>query len=83
MNWKYEVSGMGANGQTWTVIGEVANTKQGDFPYLSERAMRAVFQTLTNGKAVYGKPGVGCSGPYRVKRFLLEVQDNGHAKAEE
>ena len=78
MQWKYEVSGIGANGQTWTVVGELPGGKPGDFPQLSEKALRAVFQTLTNGKAVYGKPGVGCNGPYRIKRFVLEVQQNGH-----
>jgi hypothetical protein len=59
-------------GQTWTVEG-VLEATMGDFMDLSERAMRAAFEQLTQGKAVYGKPGVGCRGPYRI--ILLKIEE--------
>jgi hypothetical protein len=29
---------------------------------------------LTNGKAIYGKPGYGCRGPYGITRFEVKVE---------
>lgn len=68
----YSVSGTAAGEQTWQIDGQVEG-KPGDFPLVFEHAMRATFNGLTNGKAVFGKPGVGCSGPYRITRLVIEA----------
>jgi hypothetical protein len=34
--------------------------------------MSEIFQQLTEGKAVYGQPGVGCKGPYTIKKIVIE-----------
>jgi hypothetical protein len=39
------------------------------------------FWKLLHGEAVYGKPGVGCDGPYEVRRLLIEVQPKEGPKA--
>jgi hypothetical protein len=35
-------------------------------------AMEETFRQLTNGRAVYGEPGVGCRGPYGIRSLLIE-----------
>lgn len=67
---KYTVEGTASDGQTWMTEGSV----NGDFPDCLEDAMRAAFQQLTGGKAVFGQPGIGCRGPYKIKRFELIPQ---------
>lgn len=64
---KYTVVGTAAGDQTWTCEGTVTTT----FPDCLEDAMRAAFQQLTQGKAVFGNPGVGCRGPYKITRFEI------------
>lgn len=36
--------------------------------------MKDTFEQLTQGRAIYGQPGVGCRGPYAIKRVLIEEQ---------
>jgi len=67
----YEVSGCAADDQTWTVRG-TTTANRGDFALVPNVAMRETFAQLTNGKAIYGKPGIGCKGPYRINRLLIE-----------
>ena len=33
--------------------------------------MRSSFMKLTRGQAVFGNPGIGCSGPYHVTKFTI------------
>jgi hypothetical protein len=72
--YRYEASGMAADGQTWTTTGVVEVPREGDFPQVPEMAMRASFLQLTRGQAVYGNPGMGCDGPYTFLRLLIERQ---------
>jgi hypothetical protein len=69
----YEVSGTAAGGQTWKVTGEVEG-RPGDFPKVPDAALRNAFDSLTEGKAVFGQPGVGCNGPYVLTRLLIEAK---------
>ena len=72
IRYKYEIHGSAAHGQTWGVTGVVETQEQGDFMLTPNLAMRDAFGQLTQGKAVYGHPGVGCVGPYRVTRMVIE-----------
>lgn len=67
----YEVEGTAVDGCTWRVTGEVDSLAT-DFMLIIERAMQSVFNQLTQGKAVYGQPGKGCQGPYKITKLLLQ-----------
>lgn len=70
----FEISGKAANDQTWEVSGHVEG-KPGNFPDMVHEAMRDGFQLLTQGRARFGHPGVGCNGPYTIAIFkLTEVE---------
>jgi len=69
--YSYEISGTAANDQTWKIIGTVDDPNN-DLPAVFDRAMRESFLALTQGKAVFGNPGVGCAGPYGISRILIE-----------
>lgn len=75
MKFRYEISGTAADEQTWTAVGEVHIEKAGDFPKVFEQAMWDAFNQLTQGKAVFGKPGVGCNGPYKIMFMQLQHED--------
>lgn len=78
MRYLYEVSGLSiADQQTWVVRGDLEG-RAGAFVELPDAVMRAAFRVLTDGKAVYGKPGVACNGPYQVTRMLIEAYDGRH-----
>ena len=64
---RYTAEGIAAGGQTWKTEGAVDAV----FPLCFEAAMRHSFQQLTSGKAIYGQPGAGCRGPYKISRFEL------------
>lgn len=64
---RYVAEGTAADGQTWRTEGDI----DASFPDCFDRAMVHSFQQLTQGKAAFGKQGVGCRGPYKVKRFEL------------
>jgi hypothetical protein len=72
ITYTYEVSGVAAGGQTWTTTGTILSAKAGNFALVPDEVMRLSFEQLTNGKAVYGLPGVGCKGPYAFTRMLIE-----------
>lgn len=75
ITYRFTMDGTAADGQTWRTNGEVSAEQAGDFPLLLEQAQRDSFMQLTRGKAVFGKPGVGCRGPYSIKKFLFELVD--------
>lgn len=70
--YKYAVSGTGAGEQTWQIDGQI-QAEAGNLPSVFDQAMRETFGALTSHKAVFGQPGVGCSGPYRITRLLIEM----------
>ena len=71
MRFIYTISGSAADGQTWETKGDVEVPAE-HFPEVANIALAETFATLTQGKAVYGKPGVGCNGPYRIRRMVIE-----------
>jgi hypothetical protein len=75
MKYRYEVNGTAAQGQTWTCSGYIGDVQAGQFPEVQFIAMKLAFTQLTQGLAVYGKPGVGCEGPYAVTKLLIELEE--------
>jgi len=69
--YSYQMTGTAAAGQTWRTAGTI-ELSNAEFSNASAVALLDSFQQLTKGKAVYGKPGVGCEGPYSVTRLLIE-----------
>lgn len=69
---KFIVSGTAAGGQSFECRGAIDNADWNDQDLLG-RAMRDSFMQLTQGKAVFGKPGIGCRGPYKITRFELSL----------
>jgi hypothetical protein len=76
MKYNYEIYGKAAGGQTWSTKGSIEQEQLGDFPSVPTQALIDSFNQLTEGKAVYGQPGLGCEGPYTIKRMLIEQVDN-------
>jgi hypothetical protein len=67
-NYKFEIHGVARNDQTWITNGTIYCDLNDSF----DMAMRASFMQLTEGRAIYGKPGVGCQGPYNVLSVKIE-----------
>jgi hypothetical protein len=65
---QFTINGTGGTGETWQTAGEV----EAEWHKAFDVAMRASFEQLTHGKAVYGNPGKGgCRGPYKISRVEL------------
>lgn len=73
--YRYTVEGRAAHGQTWHTEGDVTTAQEGAFPGAVLDALRLSFEDLTGGKAVYGQPGVGCSGPYTITTLIIQRQE--------
>ena len=71
-NYKYEVLGTANQGQTWSCTGRIRH-ETADIGETADKVVMETFMGLTNGKAVFGKPGLGCEGLYKITKFLLEV----------
>lgn len=72
--YRYRMEGVASGEQTWKTEGEVSIDELGDFPSVLQKAVVQSFNTLTRGRAVYGQPGVGCSGPYGITRCVIELK---------
>jgi hypothetical protein len=57
-----------SGGQTWKTSGEF----DCEFNDVFDAAMRESFRQLMAGRAVYGHPGLGCSGPYDIVKLSIE-----------
>jgi hypothetical protein len=68
----YKIDGEAAHFQTWSASGVINTFKKGDFVLVPDLALKDAFRQLTNGKAVYGTPGVNCTGPYEVVKLQIE-----------
>jgi hypothetical protein len=71
---RYTIAGEAARGQSWEVTGLV-EVMPGGFDAAILVTLREMFQQLTNGEAVFGKPGLGCDGPYAITKYLLELDE--------
>ena len=67
-NYRFCITGLGAEGTTFIAKGDL----DCEFVDTFREAMRDTFSQLTHGRAVYGSPGVGCSGPYSIQRLVIE-----------
>jgi hypothetical protein len=77
MRYIFTVEGTAASGaQTFTCTGELEDLP-GNFSKILDKAMNATFMQLTDGKAVFGTPGVGCHGPYGITRFQVAIAPDG------
>jgi hypothetical protein len=82
MRYSYEIEGTGANGQTWATTGEVESARS--FFIIPTMAMEDSFKKLMVGRAVYGKPGLGCDGPYTIVRMVIErIDESGSKQADD
>ncbi len=68
----FKIIGTSALGQTWECCGKIENVDWPDHDLLG-KAMKESFMQLTGGKAIFGKPGVGCRGPYSIVRIELHA----------
>lgn len=66
--WQFTISGSGADGSTFETTGKM----QCEFHDSFDLAMKSTFDQLTSGRAIYGKPGVGCRGPYDITKLVIE-----------
>lgn len=69
--YSYIAEGIAHDGQTWTTKGTVVC----EFHESWDQAMLQSFLQLTEGKAVFGQPGVGCRGPFKFKRMEIKVEE--------
>lgn len=65
--YSYSVHGTAPGDQTWNCVGTVI----GEFKDVPEAVMKDTFIRLTNGKVIFGKPGVGCRGPYEITQLII------------
>ena len=79
ITYEYQIEGSGAGGQTWSTAGSIEVTGRGDFMNAVTEAMRGSFVLLTDGKAIYGHPGVGCSGPYSITKLIISESKRDEA----
>lgn len=74
--YQYRVSGTAAKGQTWTAAGQLEPAlwvpASGVWLELPRLVLGRAYEQLTAGKAVFGKPGLGCQGPYRITKLEIE-----------
>jgi hypothetical protein len=70
-SYSFTCVGKGAGGQTWTASGRLDS----EFRFVCDEVMRQTFRQLTGGTAVYGRPGLGCAGPYEVDKIVIERID--------
>lgn len=70
----YRMAGTAAGGQTWETDGTF-EVEPGAFSTLMELAILNTFTKLTQGRAVFGHPGVGCRGPYRIKSLTITEKE--------
>lgn len=72
----YEIKGQDVNGVDWAYEGTADVPVFEGFPGVAMQATQNVFKQLTEGKAVFGKPGVGCKGPYKITEFHAKLLEN-------
>ena len=70
--YRYEMHGAAADQQTWAVSGLIEKRNDGEFLDVPLQAAKDAFNQLTSGKAIFGLPGVGCRGPYRITKLTVE-----------
>ena len=70
--YRYTMHGAAADQQTWSADGVIEVANYGAFLQVPGAAAADAFEQLTNGRAIFGLPGVGCKGPYRITKLTIE-----------
>lgn len=76
--YRYILRGNAQGGQTWRVAGVV----RCEWGMVLNNIMQRSYQLLTQGKAVYGSPGLGCRGPYDITELNVEKAEDDEADPE-
>lgn len=71
--YKYNLKGSAADGQTWETHGTIEVSGPGFIFDVPSLAARESFRRITAGKAVYGRPGQGCRGPYAITEIIIKA----------
>jgi len=71
--YRWSIKGLAARGQTWETKGST-ECIPGEFGGMLMVILGESFHQLTFGMAVYGKPGLGCNGPYRIQSVHIEME---------
>lgn len=74
--WSFHVKGTAAGGVPWSCSGEI----DAEPAELWNRVMIHSFHELTEGRAIYGKPGVACKGPYEITSLHVERIDEAYLR---
>lgn len=69
--YRYMVEGLDVNNESFLITGYVDALPGDIFGKVWEVVGAEVFMKLTNGQAVYGKPGEMCKGPYKIRELRL------------
>jgi hypothetical protein len=70
--YRYTMHGAAADQQTWSADGVIEVSNYGAFLDVPGLAAQDAFQQLTSGRAIFGRPGVACRGPYRITKLTIE-----------
>jgi len=71
--YRYQIDGTAAQGQSWKTVGYMTD-RANDLANCFDLMMRDSFIQLTHGRAVYGKPGLACNGPYEILSILIQLE---------
>lgn len=74
--YRYEVVGTDSVGQGWVVNGYVDDIPGELFHHVIQVIESEVFMQLTQGKAVFGRPGLMCKGPYNINSVTITERVN-------
>jgi len=67
-HYQYSIEGTDGNGQVFTLGGTVRCV----WDDLLHAVTADAYNELTGGRAIFGKPGVRCRGPYDFHTILIE-----------
>lgn len=68
--YSFLIEGTASDG-TWTTKGTI-DAQNADIVGVVSMVLRESFGQLTQGKAVFGMPGMGCKGPYDIHKIVIE-----------
>jgi hypothetical protein len=75
------MTGLDGGGNRWDTGGSLQVSETMTFADVATEAQRQSFLQLTNGKATYGNPGVGCKGPYKTTSMTITRLDPSKTEA--
>jgi len=64
--YRWNISGVDANLNAYHTSGVANHDTDRHLLEVMAQALQESFEQLTEGRAQFGKPGVGCKGPYTI-----------------